>query len=82
MTTRPAMQSSPPSAHIADADVAQIDPILRAKKIWVCWGWRLRDGKWDKPPIDPRTGAGTVSDPSARGLRRQARDPDSNGAER
>ena len=30
---------------------------LKRRPQWVCWRWERRDGKWTKPPINPRTGA-------------------------
>jgi primase-polymerase (primpol)-like protein len=29
---------------------------LRDKRCWVAWDYRLKNGKWTKPPINPRTG--------------------------
>jgi hypothetical protein len=29
---------------------------LRERPQWVCWKYELRDGKWTKIPIDPKTG--------------------------
>ena len=33
-----------------------VPPELIARPQWVCWRWRLRDERWRKPPVDPRTG--------------------------
>ena len=58
----PPRPARPPSAHIDDQDVDVIPPRLRDAKRWVCWSWEWKDGfdgkpgKWDKPPIDPKTG--------------------------
>jgi hypothetical protein len=38
---------------------------LKEKPRWVCWKWEKRDGKWTKPPYDPRTNKYSESnDPS------------------
>jgi hypothetical protein len=53
----------PPSAHIPDEAVAVVPPEMVEADCWVAWEWKWKqkadsvgEGKWDKPPIDPRTG--------------------------
>ena len=52
----------PQSAHIPDEAVELIPLEVRQAKRWVAWKWkwkpptRTSQGKWDKPPIDPRNG--------------------------
>ncbi len=50
--------AKPPSAHIDDADVEAIPEAPRKLKVWVVWKWvwKADKNKWDKPPIDPKTG--------------------------
>jgi primase-polymerase (primpol)-like protein len=52
----------PPSAHIDEAGIAAIPPKLIEAIRWVVWTWKWviddkGNGKWDKPPIDPKSGA-------------------------
>jgi hypothetical protein len=54
----------PPSAHIIDIKNLPLD--LVAMDRWVVWMWKYVFGKpkWDKPPINPHTGAETdATDP-------------------
>src|SRR5262245_32927190 len=38
---------------------------LRDRPWWVAWGYRWRDGRWTKPPINPRTGClASINDPT------------------
>jgi hypothetical protein len=37
---------------------------LRRLKRWVVWSWRLRNGKWDKPPLRLDGSFASVDDPS------------------
>src|SRR5438128_2080321 len=59
MTTAP---PRPAPAHIDEADVEAIPPKLRDAKRWIVWAWVWKPpegkskGKWDKPPIDPKSG--------------------------
>lgn len=48
----------PPAAHVDDDGVDAIPPKLRQCERFVVWKWTWKDdkGKWDKPPIDPKTG--------------------------
>jgi hypothetical protein len=57
--TTPDTSPRPPSAHIEEADIDSIPPELTKVKRWVVWKWMWKDdkGKWDKPPVDPKTGA-------------------------
>ncbi len=41
---------------------------LRDDARWVAWDYRWKDGRWSKPPFDPRTGRhASVSDPATWG---------------
>src|SRR5579885_1695365 len=56
---KPTLPPRPPSAHIDDVDTCVVPPELLDVKRWVVWKWTWKPekGKWDKPPIDPKTGA-------------------------
>ena len=45
---------SPPQA--LGVKVGSIPQELKAVSRWVGWKWSLRDEKWTKPPVDPKTG--------------------------
>jgi hypothetical protein len=46
---------------------------LRDEPRWVAWDYRLRDGRWTKPPFNPQTGQfASVSDPATWGTFEQA----------
>jgi hypothetical protein len=46
---------------------------LKTMRQWCCWGYRERDGRLTKPPLNPHTGGfGSSSDPSRWGSYEQA----------
>ena len=53
---------SPRSAARARRGHCEMPPALCEKRIWVCWQWQWKEeadkskSKWDKPPVDPKTG--------------------------
>jgi len=62
---RAANADIPPRPTSPPVDVEGIPAELRAKDRWVCWGYTLKDGKWDKPPLCGRAGTGPHNDWSA-----------------
>src|SRR5262245_59200231 len=53
----------------------EIPESLRAVAQWVCWRWTWEDdkGKWDKPPLNPRTGGNAMAnEPSTWGTFQEA----------
>lgn len=43
-------------------DPSAIPAELKERRQWVCWRYERRDGKWTKPPINPRTGGFAKND--------------------
>jgi putative DNA primase/helicase len=63
-------QEVPPSPFRPDS----IPEDLKQTHQWVCWGWRLVDGKWGKIPLSPHGGNAKVNDPSTWGTFQQCLD--------
>src|SRR6266478_8815057 len=58
MTPRP--KSPPP---LDPRDIEAFKPFISARR-WVVWSWKLKKGKWTKPPRQPSGQLAENNDPS------------------
>ncbi|HJT76351.1 MAG TPA: PriCT-2 domain-containing protein, partial [Gemmataceae bacterium] len=60
-----AVGGRPPKPARMPVRAENIPASLRVLVRWVCWNWTWNGRKWDKPPLDPRTGKlASSTDPS------------------
>jgi primase-polymerase (primpol)-like protein len=67
-TAEPPPRPEKPAYHVTGDELPAALEHLRDERRWVAWDYEWRNGRWTKPPRDPRTGGyASVADPATWG---------------